>query len=167
MVRCTLQIYKIMNNKTPSYLKDKLPLNLRPFLVNVFREIKFKTDRYKNSFFPHAISSWDIIISHYQDFPSFDSLKDHVLSLFRPKIKSIFGLHYPIGLRYLFQLRVGLNPLRSHKSRHNFIDTPSDICHCNQGVEDTSHFLLFCPLYVNQRATLLTSVNEILLKHDL
>ena len=50
MSRRILQIHKIINNKTPSYLKDKLPPNHRPFfnipLFNVFREIKFKTDRY-------------------------------------------------------------------------------------------------------------------------
>ena len=34
------------------------------------------------------------------------------------------GIHDPSGLRYLFQLRVGLSPLRYHKKRHNFIDTP-------------------------------------------
>ena len=158
-----------MNSKTPSYLKAKLPLKHRPFfnrpLFNVFREIKFKSDRYKNSFFPDAISSWDRIISHFEDFPSFDSLKDHVLSFFRPKIKSIFDVHDPI--RYLFQLRVSVSPLRSHKSRHNFLDTPSDIWHCNQGVEDTSHFLFFCHSYVTLRATFATSVNEILLKNNL
>ena len=64
MSRRILQIHKIMSNKTPSYLKDKLPPNHR-LLFNVFREIKFKTDRYKNSFFPQAISSWNKIISHF------------------------------------------------------------------------------------------------------
>ena len=160
-----------MNNKTPSYLKDKLPPNHRPLsnrpLVNVFRKIKFKSDRCKNSFFPDAISSWNKMISHFDDFRSFDILKNHVISFFRPKNKSIFGVHDPIGQRYLFQLRVSLSPLRSHKIRHNFIDSPSDICHCNQGVEDTSHFLFFCPADVTQRATLATSVNEILLKNNL
>ena len=47
-------------------------------------------------------------------------------------------------------MRASLSPLRSHKSRHNFIDTPSDICHCKQGVEDTSHFLFFCSSYVTK-----------------
>ena len=79
-----------MNNKTPSYLKDKLPPKHKPFfnspLFNVLREIKFKSDKYKNSFFPGAISSWNRIISHF-DFPSFDSLKDHVLSFSDPRIK--------------------------------------------------------------------------------
>ena len=167
MHRRILQIHKIMNNKTPSYLKDKLTPKHRHFLFNVFRKIKCRTDRYMNTFFPHAISSWTIVISHFEDFPSFDSLKEHVLSLFRPKTKSIFGVHDPIRLRYLFQLRVRLSPLRSHKKHHNFIDTPSDICHCNQGVEDTSHFLFSCPSYAAQRATLATSVIQILQKYTL
>ena len=171
MGRRIFQIHKIMNNKTPFYLKDKLLPKHGPLfnssLFNVFREIKFKTNRYINSFFPHAISSWNIIISHFEDFPSFDSLKDHVLSLVRPMNKIIFGIHDPSDLRYLFQLKVSLSPLRSHKSRHNFIDAPSDICHCKQGDEDTSHFLFFCSSYVTQRASLTSCVSEILLKNNL
>ena len=143
MCRRILQIHKIMNSKTPSYLKDKLPPKHRPFLFNVFRKIKFKTNRYLNSFFPHAISSWNLVISHFEIFPSSVSLKDYVLSLFRPMTKSIFDVHDPVGLRYLFQLRVRLSPLRSHKSHHDFIDTPSDICQCNQSVEVISYFLSF------------------------
>ena len=49
-------------------------------------------------------------------------------SFLRPNANSIFGIHDPKGLRYIFQLRVSLSPLRSHKFRHNFDDTPSDIC---------------------------------------
>ena len=99
--------------------------------------------------------------------PSFDTLKDHVISFFRPKTKSIFGIHDPLGIRFLFQLRVSLSPLRSHKRRHNFIDTPSDTCHCNHGIEDTFHFLFLCPSYATQRATLVTSVIDILQKNNL
>ena len=165
--RRILQIHKIMNNKTPFYLNNKLPPKHRPFLVNVFRLIRCRTDRYKNSFFPDAINSWNIVISNFQDFPLFGSLKGHVLSLFRPKSRSIFGIHDPVGLHYLFQLRVGLSPLRSHKKHHNFADTPFDMCRCMQGVEDTRHFLLVCPFYVMQRVTLISSINEILLKNNL
>ena len=167
LCRRVLQINKIMNNKTPSYLKDKLPPKHRPFLVNVFRRIKCRTDRYMNSFLPHAITSWNIFISHFDDFPSVDSLKEHLLSLLRPKNKRFLGIHEPISLRYLFPLRWCLSPLRNHKFHHNFIDTPSDICYCNQGIEDTRHILLLYPFYVTQRANLLTTVNEILQKNNL
>ena len=76
--------------------------------------------------------------------------------------KSIFGIHDTVGLRYLFQLRVSLSSLRSHKWRHNFIDTPSEICRCNQGNEDTNHFFCLCPFYAIQRATLADSVRIVL-----
>ena len=120
-----------------------------------------------NSFLPRAITSWNTFISHFDDFPSVDILKEHLLSLLPPMNKCFFGIHDPICLRYLFQLRLCLSPLRSHKFHHNFIDTPSDICYCNQSIEDTRHFLLLCPFYVTQRANLLTSVKEILQKNNL
>ena len=167
MCRRILQLHKIMSDMSPFYLKERLPPNRRPFLYSVFREIKCRTNRYTNSYFPDAIASWNIIITHFEDFPSIISLKKHIVSLIRPETKIIFGLHDPIGLRYLFQLRVSLSPLRSHKRRHNFDDTPSEKCHCNQGTEDTCHFLFSCPSYAFQRSALLTSVDDILQKNNL
>ena len=62
---------------------------------------------------------------------------------------------------------MSLSPLKSHKSRHNFADTPSEICRCKQGIEDTSHFIFSCPFYAIQRATLTASVINILQKNNL
>ena len=115
-----------------------------------------------NSFFPDAIASWNIIIKDFDSVPSFEILKGHIISIVRLKTKSIFGIHDHLGLRYLFELRVSLSPLRSHKTCHNCRDTPSDISHCNLGIEDTNHFLFSCSSYAIQRATLATSINEIL-----
>ena len=171
MSRRILQIHNISNKKTPSYLKDKLPKNCRPLFGGedrpFFHGFICRTNRYMKSFFPDAITSWNIIMEHFGNTPSFNKLKDHLISLFRPNTKSIFGIHDPLGIRYLFQLRVSLSPLRSHKRRHNFNDISSDICHCNQGIEDTGHFLFLFPSYATQRATLKTSVNEILQKKNL
>ena len=137
-----------MSYKTPSYLTNKLPRFRRPLHrqsnSNTFHELKFKSVRYISSYFPDAITSWNNVITHFDDIPSFSVLKNHILSLTRPKKKSIFGIHDPLGLRYLFQLRVGLSSLRYHKKRHNFIDTPSDKCLCNQGIGDTNHFTFLC-----------------------
>ena len=167
--RRILQIHKIKNNMTPSYLKDKLPPNRRPLYrstnSHTFHGIRCKTSRYMNSFLPNAINSWNNIITNFQNNPTFTSLKAHILSLIRPKIKSTFGVHE--GLPYLFQLRVNLSPLRSHKRHHNFADTPSEICECNQGVECTRHFLFECPRYANHRATLAVSVIDILQRNNL
>ena len=167
--RRILQIHKIKNNTTPSYLRDKLPPN-RTLLYrcknsNTFHEIRGNTSRYKNIFFPDAIIFWNTIITNFQNVPSFTSLKAHILSLIRPKAKSTFGLHDPLGLRFLFQLRVDLSPLRNHKRRYNLADTPSGIC--NQDIEDTSHFLFECPRYATERANLAVKVIEILQRNNL
>ena len=142
MGRRILQIHKMFNNKTP-YLNDKLPPKCRTLFSgntrNTFREIICKSNRYMNSFFPDEISSWNIFIKHFDNVPSFEILKQHINTFFRPKSNIIFSIHDPVGLRYLFQLRVSLSPLRSHKFRHNFTDTPSEMCHCNHGIEDTHH----------------------------
>ena len=90
-----------------------------------------------------------------------------VLSLIRPEKKNIFNIHDPIGLWYLFYLRVNLNPLRSHKHCHEFNDTPSDKCLCNHGIEDINHFLFPCSLFTIQRTSLRASVAKILQKYNL
>ena len=79
-----------------------------------------------------------ILTHNFENIPSINILKNHILSLIRPNQKSIFGIHDPLGLLYLFQLRVGLSSLRYHNKHHNFIDTPSDKCFCNNGIEDFS-----------------------------
>ena len=43
-------------------------------------------------FFPDAITSWNNIIIHFDNIPSINILKDHILSLIRPKEKNIFGI---------------------------------------------------------------------------
>ena len=42
--------------------------------------------------------------------------------------------------------------------RHNFDDTPSELYHCSQGIEDTEHFLFTCPFHATHRAALATLV---------
>ena len=164
MCKRMLQLHKIIDDQTPEYLRNKLPQNRNVVinLPNVFHEIKCRTNRYKNSFFPNAISTWNNIIGSFQSLPSFEDLKRHILSLVRPPPKETFSVFNPTHLRYLFQLRLGLSRLRYHKKRHNFQDTPSDICLCKKGVEDTKHFLLTCPFYANHREALFSTVENII-----
>ena len=132
----------------------------------MFYEIKFKSQRYKNSFFPHAITSWNIIIPQFQDMPSFNVFKNYILHLIRPPIRSIFGIYDVIGTRRLYQLRLGLSPLNDHKWKHNFKDLVSSNCLCNEDDKNTRHFLLFCSFFASQRLALM-EVGEIVGNYDL
>ena len=127
--------------------------------------MKFRS--YSGSFFSNAVSLWNNFITNFQNLPTLLSLKAHLVSLFRPPPKSIYGIHDPVSLRNLFQLRVGLSKLRHHKKRHGFLDTPSDQCLCKTGVEDCDHFFLVCPFYNSHRIVLRTKVNAILLNNDI
>ena len=62
---------------------------------------------------------------------------------------------------------MGLSPLRSHKEHHAFDDTPSGVCLCGTGKEDTEHFLFKCPFYAIKRASLATEVIPILIRNNL
>ena len=93
----------------------------------------------------------------------FKSLYVHLI---RPIKKDIFNVHNPDGTKRIFQLRVGLSPLKTHKKSHNFVDTESDTCLCGNGAEDTMHFLLFCPFFSVPRTSLFQNISHILVNFD-
>ena len=115
------QIHKIVSDKTHSYLKHKVPrlrrLLCRQINSNTFHELKCKSLRYMSSFFPDAITSWNNVSTHFNDIPSISVLKNYILSLVCPNKKSIFGIHDPFELRYLFQLRMVFSSLRYQRMR--------------------------------------------------
>ena len=160
--RRILLLHRIVNRNAPSYLIDALnvrdinPNEAPPRLRCPARYDA--TDRYKHSFFPDAIANWNNIMQHFTKMPSLTNLKTHLNVLFRPMKKCIFGIHDPLGIRYIFQLRVGLSPLNSHKKRHGFVDTPSDCCSCGRDTEDTNHYVFNCPLHTLYRASLAATV---------
>ena len=94
--RRALQIHKIINNNTISYLNEKWPPYCREMcsgnIRTTFHAIRCKSYRYMDSFFPDAISSWNILmgIFNYKVVPSLGLLQKYIISLIRPVPKSIF-----------------------------------------------------------------------------
>ena len=48
-----------------------------------------------------------------------------------------------------------------HKFKHNFQDCLNSIFSCGLDIECTSHFLLHCPTFNDERYTLLSTLNNI------
>ena len=90
---CRRILQKIASDKLPP-LKNKLPRLRRPLYrqinSNIFYELKCKSVRYMSSFFPNAITSWNNVITNFNDIPSFNVHKIHIFSLIRPKKKRYF-----------------------------------------------------------------------------
>ena len=151
-----------MNGLTPQYLRDYVP-NPRPHLygtnpTNDLYPIFCRNERFQNSFYPDAVKCWNNIGPELRDAPSLSIFKSQIIALIRPKCQSIFKIHDPVALKYIFQLRVGLSALRAHKHAHNFRDTPTNICACGLESKTTTHFLLKCPYFITQRSILIARV---------
>ena len=129
---------------------------------DVIGQIRARTEKFLSSFYPNCICEWNKLDPEIRLAPSVAVFKAKLLSKIRPPAKSIFCIHDPIGLGYLFQLRVGLSKLNFHKFNHNFRDTVNPMCPTNDGIEDTEHFLLLCPSFDIQRRDLLAGASELL-----
>ena len=56
-------------------------------------------------------------------------------------------------------MRDDLSHFRKHKFKHSFQDTLNPICNCGEDIETSSHYLLHCPDYLQERMTLLNTVS--------
>ena len=155
---------------TPLYLRNNLPRERIPLYCNTstsYHEYMCNTNKYMNSFFPDVIKSWNNLGSEFHNSVSLNIFKNQLTKLIRPNAQSIFKLHDALGIKYLYQLRVGLSPLKCHKKNHSFVDTPDDWCMCLSAPEDTQHFLLKCTLFSVQINKLMSSVNNLLANTNL
>ena len=119
------------------------------------------------SFFPNCVKGWNKIDDEIRNSNSLGIFKEMLFTLIRPIKRTMFNIHDPIGIKYIFNLRIGLSPLKYHKYRHNFQDEHSGLCNCNQANEDSHHFLLKCIRFTIARNDLLNQVQPILRARDL
>ena len=165
-IRRMVFFYKIVNKLAPQYLYDYLPtqnvvsanLRSRPPI----RPLAFRTERYRNSFFPFCISQWNKLDSHIRNLPSISSFKQAITNFLKPKPSLIFGVQNIQGVVYLNRLRVGFSHLREHKFRHGFLDTLDPFCNCRtNSIETTEHFLLHCSNFINERHILFDNLRNL------
>ena len=116
------------------------------------------------------MSIWNDLGPNLRESKSISKFKDSLLKLYRPVKKSIFNVH-DNGIKWIFQLRVELSPLKSHKKSHKFAGYEEPlfgICNYSRDTaETTSHFLLHCPNFTIHRRTLFGTVNPILRSYNI
>ena len=169
--RRLINFYKIFRQNRPPYLYKHIPLQTahlyRNRHSNVFHDIKCRTSKYMQSFFPDCVKAWNKIDDEIRNSDSLGIFKERLFTLIRPMKRSIFNIHDPTGIRHIFNLRLGLSPLKYHKYRHNFQDEQSGLCDCNQANEDSYHFVLKCTRFTIERNILLNQVRPILRARDI
>ena len=145
--------YKILNDETPSYMKDHIhPLPNKMTL------------RYERSFFPFCQLNWDSIDDTIKNAENLSQFKSRYLKVIRPPPRGFFGIDDKYGIRLLFKLRVDFSDLRRHRFDHKF-NCLSPICKCALEDECTEHFLTRCPLFSRHHRILNSSISNILMNN--
>ena len=89
------------------------------------------------------------------------SIQNAILKFIRPSPNIVFECHNPQGIKFLTRLRLGLSYLREREFKHSFQDSLNPLCKYGAEVESTTHFLLHCPIYNNNRSSLLSTIRNI------
>ena len=139
-------------------------MSYRTRQCNKIPAINVKHDFFKNSFFPATIIEWNKLDWKIKNFESIETFKKRILSLIRPSPNSTFNCHNPKGIKLLSWLRLGLSHLREHQFKHSFQDSFNPCCSCGKGeVETSSHYLLHCSNYSEERLALLNTIKNIVM----
>ena len=82
------------------------------------------------------------------------------------KICYFYKIYNEKSPNYLFQLmhlrlRQGLSHLCYHKFKCNFQDSLNPHCNCGLNVESTSHYILHCPLFADERNTFMDNIKSV------
>ena len=157
-------MFKIMRNEAPNYLINLIPKCEHTIKTRNSHKPSYhcRTECFKNSFFPSALSDWFNLDENIRSLQSISVFKNKLLSFIRPIQSNIFNIFDPIGITLLTRLRLDLSHLNEHKFRHNFQDCMNPLCLCSLEIENTLHYLLHCHHFSSNRIVLMNSVVSVL-----
>ena len=155
--------YKLFKSGHPHYLFKLISSRSSSYVTRNIHNLFFKTRHtfLKNAFFPSTIIEWNKLDHNIRNSSSFNIFRKSILKFIRPSANSLFNCHNPKGIKFITRLRLGLSHLREHKFKHSFQNSLNLFRSCGLDNESTAHFLLHCPKYINERRTLLSTIENI------
>ena len=147
--------YKIYINKSPQYLFKLIPEKAHAYATRIVDNIpcfKIRNNFFKNSFFRSTSIEWNNLDPTLRNLKRFVDFKNNILKFIRPSQSNVINCNNYKGIRHITRLRVGMSYLREqHKFKHSFQGCLNPICICGLDIESTSHFLLHCPTFNDER----------------
>ena len=159
--------YKILNGLAPTYSFDILPVSKNRHCSTrkqsrlELSQFFTRTKSFSNFFFPYCIKEWNKLDAKIKNLPSLFTFKKTLLVFCKTEENSLFNVHSPIGVKYLNRLRLNFSHLNEHNFHHNFRDRVNPLRCCNTETETTSHYLLRCHLFSEQRTKLLENLKNL------
>ena len=121
---------------------------------------QYQTQFFWEFFFPSIWIEWNNLEIDIKNSESYATFEKSNLGFIRPSENPNFNSHNSSGINLITRLRLGLSHLREHNFRHNFQDTLNPICSCEENIETTTHYLLHCSNFLNERMTLLINLQN-------
>ena len=115
---------------------------------------------FKNLFFSSTIIEWSNLDSAPCKSKHFAVFKNNILKFIRPFPSNVIDCDNHKGIRFITRLCVSLRYLRERRFKHIFQDCLKLICSGGLDIESTSHFLLYCPVFNDERYTLRSALNN-------
>ena len=159
--------HKIVNELVPKYLTYYLNMNnnqvykTRASEYNNIKRFKKRTENFKQSFFPLYINEWCKLDISLRKAENIKRLKSILKDVFNLKLKSLFAIHDPAGVKLLSRLRLKFSHLIEHKFQHNFKNALCPMCDCGSENETTDRFFLYCPFFTINRQKFLNDLLKI------
>ena len=159
-------MYKIVNGSAPIYLSNLVinedvnrRYNLRQ--TKVLKEIQCRLETYSRSFFPRIIKLWNNLPTEVQSINSLHEFKHK----FKPVISDLILLYY-YGSRWPSvhhaRMRIGCSNLKNDLCNNlHVIDSMQ--CDCGAPVENAHHYFLECPLFNDNRNSLINKIGYLTL----
>ena len=157
-------MFKIMHEQAPNYLINLIPKRNQTIRTRNSHTpiMHFRIDCLKYFFFPSTLRDWSNLDENIRNSESISSFKNRLLAFIRPQESSIFNIFDPQGLKFLTRLRVEFSHLNEHRFRHNIENCVNPLCSCSLEIEDTSHYLLHCHHYSQNRIYLMNSIESVI-----
>ena len=122
--------------------------------ANNIPQFKVNNFFFKNSFFPSLVIEWNKLDQNIRNSENLFIFKKKLLEFIDPSGNSVLRCHNLKRIKLLTRLRLGLSHNREHKFKHGFfLDSLNPICSCGQNIETSTHFLVHCSNYSNERLT--------------
>ena len=110
--------------------------------------------------FPSTVIKWNSLEHNIWKVRIFSVFKNNILKFIRPTCNSIFNCENHRGIKLITRLCVGLNQLSEHKFKHSVQDALNLIYSCSFDVESMSLYILYCPMYNEERHDLLSTIKN-------
>ena len=111
-------------------------------------------------FFPWTTNEWNKLNFNIR-ISSFNIFRANLIKIIQLILNSVFGIFYPLGLKLITALQIGLTCMNEHRFNHNFNDCINPLCICSLCIKSTVHYFLYWNYYNSARISLLRDLNSV------